>query len=66
MDATPSFGVSMISEVPSNLQLTLYDYRCMSVIKFQIKYLQLGNKAFDKFALYGVKLPYLRANFSKT
>ena len=25
MDATPSFGVTMISEVPSNPQLTLHE-----------------------------------------
>ena len=43
MDATPSFGVAMISEVPSNPQLTFKPYVMCKYSKFDIfPFLRLG------------------------
>ena len=40
MDATPSFGVTMISEVPSNPQLTLAQYPPTTEHISKVKFLE--------------------------
>ena len=59
MDATPSFGVAMISEVPSNPQLTLTLKSVNDSTQFNYKGLRFDQIRFKKF--YSVHCKVLAA-----